>query len=338
MDLQKFIMQEQRVWDELEEMLDRLALIDGETTLKMDEIHKLHRLYERASADLSRISTYSVDRKILHRLESLVARAYGEIHEVRKKKAVSGTRRWLNITVPRTVRKYAVQLLFSAAIFFGGSISGALFVLVDNDAKEAIMPFDHLLGSPRERVEQEEKRVDNYMEARKGRMAAWYMRNNISVSFRVFALGITWGIGTVLLLFSNGIMLGAVASDYMAAGKTLFLSGWLLPHGATEITAVLLSGQAAFVLAGAVLGRKSKKAFAARLRDTLDDLTVLLGAVVILLIWSGIIEAFISQYHEPVLPYWFKISFGVIELAALAFYFSRAGHLDPDERRENARS
>ena len=51
----------------------------------------------------------------------------------------------------------------------------------------------------------------------------------------------------------------------------------------------------------------------------------LCAGAALLLIWAGLIEAFISQYHQPVLPYSWKISFGLIELISLSWFFARAG-------------
>ena len=56
------------------------------------------------------------------------------------------------------------------------------------------------------------------------------MTHNIKVSIFTLALGMTWGIGTLIMLFYNGVILGAVALDYVLAGETTFLLGWLLPH------------------------------------------------------------------------------------------------------------
>ncbi len=44
-----------------------------------------------------------------------------------------------------------------------------------------------------------------------------------------------------------------------------------------------------------------------------------------MLVWAGAVEAFISQYHQPVLPYALKIGFGVCELAALTAFLALAG-------------
>ena len=44
-----------------------------------------------------------------------------------------------------------------------------------------------------------------------------------------------------------------------------------------------------------------------------------------MLVWAGFIEAFLSQYHEPVIPYSLKIGFGVVELILLILFLSKSG-------------
>ncbi len=41
--------------------------------------------------------------------------------------------------------------------------------------------------------------------------------------------------------------------------------------------------------------------------------------------YAGIIESFLSQYHEPVVPYSAKIAFGLVELAGLVLFLTFAG-------------
>ena len=45
----------------------------------------------------------------------------------------------------------------------------------------------------------------------------------------------------------------------------------------------------------------------------------------LMLIWAGFVEAFLSQHHEPAIPYVVKIAFGSIELALLILFLARAG-------------
>ena len=139
----------------------------------------------------------------------------------------------------------------------------------------------------------------------------------------------TWGVGTIILLFTNGVMLGAVALDYMLAGETRFLLGWLLPHGVIEIPAILLAGQAGLVLASALIGWGEAISLNMRLRRISGDLVTLISGVAIMLVWAGLIEAFFSQYHEPVIPYEVKIGFGMVELALLSLFLWKSGTGSP---------
>ena len=127
------------------------------------------------------------------------------------------------------------------------------------------------------------------------------------------------------MLFYNGVILGAVTMDYVFAGQTKFLIGWLLPHGSFEIPAILIAGQAGLILGGALIGWGKRTSLRTRLRNVSRDLVTLIFGVGILLVWAGFVEAFLSQYHEPIIPYWAKISFGAIELCLLTLFLARSG-------------
>jgi hypothetical protein len=51
----------------------------------------------------------------------------------------------------------------------------------------------------------------------------------------------------------------------------------------------------------------------------------LIFGVGVMLVWAGFIEAFLSQYHEPVIPYDVKIAFGCVELIFLCVFLSKSG-------------
>ena len=71
--------------------------------------------------------------------------------------------------------------------------------------------------------------------------------------------------------------MGAVVLDYILAGETAFLAGWLLPHGVVEIPAILLAGQAGLILAGALIGWGTSVRLKVRLRKISNDLVTLIG-------------------------------------------------------------
>src|SRR5881296_1344869 len=92
-----------------------------------------------------------------------------------------------------------------------------------------------------------------------------------------------------------------------------------------SIPAILLGGQAGFILAGALIGWGSEVPRATRLHSITADLFTIVTGAACLLVWAGIVEAFVSQYHRPMLPYDLKIAFGVCELMALATFLGWAG-------------
>ena len=332
-DLPRFLASERPVWAELEESLAKLESDPGRR-LDLDAARRFHYLYQRAAADLARVQTFAAEPETRRYLEALVLRAYGEIHETRQRSESFRPWHWLVRTFPRTFRRHLPAFGLSVAVTVAGCLFGGIAVGVDPDSKDVLMPFSQLLESPARRVAREESATSDRLAGRKATFSAFLMQNNIRVSILTLAFGMTWGLGTLLVLFTNGVTLGAVAADYMLAGQTRFLLGWLLPHGVIEIPAVLLAGQAGFVLARALLGRGDRLPLGARLRRVGPDVATLIAGIALMLVWAGLVEAFLSQYHEPVLPYAFKIAFGLVELLLLSWFLARAGLVDEDAASE----
>ena len=324
LDIARFTAAERPYWQELDQLLRRLDNNPG-LRLSLVETERFHYLYQRCSADLSRLSTFSADPQLREYLESLVALAYAEIHETRERRGVGSFKKWFTKTFPQTFRRRMRAFQLSLAITIVGTAFGAGALHYDPDSKRVMMPFSHLMGSPAERVAREEKQQGAQMSGRKTSFASQLMTHNIQVALFAFGLGITWGLGTMVELFYNGVILGAVGADYIQAGQTKFLFGWLLPHGAIEIPAILLAGQAGFVLASALIGWGDPTPRRERIGAISGDLLTITGGAAVLLVWAGIVESFFSQYHEPVLPYAVKIAFGSVELFALFFFLNRAG-------------
>ncbi len=331
-DLPKFLNQEQSSWKRLEATLDTLER-QPDRRMTLLELTDFHELYQRASADLMKIATFSSEPELRAYLESLVARAYGEIHETRRRGGRLRPLHWFTQTFPRTFRRHIGAFWLSVALTIAGVVFGATALRFDPGAKDVIVPFQALKESPSERVHREESAAPDRLAGQKSTFAAELMTHNTQVALFTMALGLTWGIGTAVSLFYNGIILGAVGFDYIQAGQTRFLMGWLLPHGAVEIPSILLAGQAGLLLAGALIGWGSRETRRQRLRRISGSVVTLCGGAGVLLIWAGCVEAFLSQYHEPVIPYSLKIVFGVTELIALSLFLSRSGSGVEDDAR-----
>ena len=317
-DLERFIARERSCWDELESMTALIEQSPG-WSLDLKNTQRLHYLYERAAAALARINTFSSDPDVTRYLEALVARAYGIIHSLDRKRTRFSPLRWFFGPFPRTFRKHFGAFVLACAVTLAGTACGGAIFVIDPDSKEALIPamFSHTYQSPSERVAEEEANQNDRMAGHKNTFASLLMANNIRVSMIAVALGFTFGIGTITLLFYNGVILGVIVVDYIADGQGVFLTGWLLPHGSIEIPAILLASQAGFLVASAMLGTGTRDCLKVRMRQAVPSVVTLIFGAAVLLVWAGIIESFFSQYHAPVLPYSLKIAFGILQLALL---------------------
>jgi uncharacterized membrane protein SpoIIM required for sporulation len=273
---------------------------------------------------LAKVAPLAAEAELRKYLEWLVSRAYAEIHEVRERRKFRPWR-WFTIEFPQTFRRHARAFYLAVALTLMGSAFGTLALRIDADAKSVIMPFEGLQISPAERVRREQESKGKQLAGHKGQFSAELMTHNTQVTFFTIALGMTFGFGTLAALFYNGVILGAVAYDYVHGGQSVFLLGWLLPHGVIEIPAILVGGQTGFVIAYALIGWGSRVSRTERLRAISGDVVTLAGGAALMLVWAGIVEAFLSQYHEPVIPYGLKIAFGMVEAVLLTLFLTRAG-------------
>jgi uncharacterized membrane protein SpoIIM required for sporulation len=330
LDLRKFIERERPIWDELDKLLRKMEN-DPAAKLTLADAERAHYLYERTSSALVRIATFAAEPSLITFLQALVARAYSELNDNRARSRRFHPRTWFFTTFPRTFRQYQRYFWFALLLTVAGALFGGSAITFDTRAKPLLLgEFPHLIGNPEDRVHEEEHSTSSRLEGEHTTFSAYLMTHNARVALASLALGMTWAIGTIILVFYNGVILGAVVVDYVRAGQSVFLAGWLLPHGVIEIPAILIASQAGLLLGQALIGWGSDQTVGQRLRQISNPLVTLICGACLLLIWAGIIESFLSQYHAPVLPYSLKISFGVFELALLVFYLGFFGRKSSD--------
>ena len=323
-DLQRFLEVEQPCWRELEERLQRLERTEPETISLLD-LQRLHYLYERTSADLVRLRTYAAEPEVREYLENLVARAYAEIHASRGRSRVWRFWPWLTQTFPQTFRRQWGAFRLAVLITLAGVVLGGMATWWDPQSRLVTMPFGHDQWRPSERVAREEAGEAATPAGQHLTFSSYLIANNSKVALLTLALGMTYGLGTVVLLFYNGVTLVAIIMDYWMDGQTTFLVAWLLPHGSVEIPAILIAGQAGLVLAGALIGRGRRERLGQRVRAVGPQVLTLAGGVLLMLVWAGVVESFFSQYHRPHLPYGLKMAFGAVQMALLVLFLARGG-------------
>ncbi len=327
LDLDQFIRREQPFWQELERSLNRLA--EGEKMSEVVAVRRFYYLYERASSDLAKVQTFAAEPELRRYLEHLVGQAYARLHQRREDRVRLRPLTWLASTFPATFRRHLAAFWLALGFSLLGAATGVFVLAKDPDNKWMLVPpqFGHLNQTPSQRVLDEElNAAERHREigAAAPVFSSQLMTHNIKVALTTFAVGILWGVFSAVLLFYNGVILGFVGYDYIADGQGTFLAAWLLPHGVPELTAIFIGGQAGLVLARAVIGWGTGLRLRQRLRLVRDDLATLIGGLGVMLVWAGVIEAFLSQYHGPALYSW-KIGFGVLELTLLVAFLTFCG-------------
>lgn len=327
LDLDQFIIRERPYWDELQGLM-RLRDNQPGRAAPLDEARRFLYLYQRASADLVKLKTFAGDVEVRNWLENLVARAYSHLHERRAERVPFQPWRWLTRTFPRTFRRHWQAFALSTAIFWLGGALGAVIMAWNPELKTQFIPaqFSHTHESPSKRVEREEKQEFDAFEGRQT-FSSYLWVNNTRVTLLTMVCGITYGVLTVLLLFSNGLLIGIIGYDYIADGQGVFLTAWLLPHGSWELPAIFIGGQAGLVIARAMFGWGTNLRLRQRLARIRDDLLTLVGGAALMLIWAGLVESFLSQYHGPQIYPW-KIAFGLVQVAVLAGFLGFCGRRD----------
>ncbi len=124
------------------------------------------------------------------------------------------------------------------------------------------------------------------------------LTNNISVTFMTFAGGLLAGLGTLYLLFFNGLQIGVIGTSCARAHMALDLWSFVAAHGALELPSIVIAGGAGLRLAAGLL-------FPGMLRhkDALalagSEAIRLLAGTIPLLVIAGVLEAFLSPTGAP---------------------------------------
>jgi len=314
-------------WKRLAQLLARVET-HGYRALRLSEAHELGRLYRSACADLLVARAELMDANLADYLDSLVARAYSLVYAERPQ---SLRRAWHFVwhEFPALVRSEWRLVALSAALILLGAALGAFVVASDDKALAVVIPDMHLDQTPGERVEGEHI-TGAHDAGHSAVFSSFLFTHNIQVTFLVFALGITFGIGTAGALFWNGIPLGALAAQYHRSGEALFFWAWILPHGVVELSVVMIAGAAGFVLARGLWFSGAWSRQAALAREAKTAVRLVLGGMPMLVV-AGLVEGTLSQMHAPLVPYWVKLTFAAGLFLAMLAYLQRERRVYPLE-------
>lgn len=314
-----------RDWERLRFLINR-AQGTGLASLDEQELWELPSLYRKAISDLSLLRTTGASPQLLQELNSLCNRAHGVIYQGAPQRRGAGIGAYIAGELPRAVRRRKWFVIAAGAVMlFFAALAWLQCLLQPELARSVLSP--QMLSAYETQLRSARAQQDLALAAQiplesRNQAALMITFNNIRVGVVSFVLGLAGGLPSLIILGTNGYMLGAIAYLYfytppgIDVNLPLYFIAGVAPHGAIELPAICLAGAAGMLIGFAWLfpGQRTR---GEALRDAVRDAGRMVLACCLTLLVAGAIEGFITPLNPPAgvsqdLWYWFKIATGAV--------------------------
>lgn len=289
MDVDTFIQKYRPDWEALDRAVARgfVSLTRGSG----DQVDHAIRLYLRVSGHLAEARTRLGDPTLVEYLNKLVRRAHGAIYggrsgSVRAALGILGSRYRL------AIRDSIPFILISGGLFVIVVAGMTLWVAGSDQARLGLLP-----PGAEEAIQRFGGQAADFGVG-PGTLSTAILLNNIQVSILGFALGITFGIGTLWLVAYNAAIIGVLAGGFEAAGKGGPFWALILPHGLLEVTAIAIACGAGLRMGWALVAPGDLTRPRSLAEAAAGSVMVLLG-VAPAFVLAGLIEGYVTGSELP---------------------------------------
>ena len=265
--------------------------------------------------DLGYSKTFYPHSKVTQYLNGLASKIYLGIYKNKREESSRILKFW-KTELPLTVRKYHRELLYSFLLFTVFAVMAAFSSAQDQSFVRGVLGDNYV-----EMTEDNITRGDPfgvYKDKNKFEMFFTIALNNVKVSFMVFVGGFLLSIGTVWMLFENGMMLGSFQTFFFLKdlGWQSVLVVWV--HGSLEISAIIISGGAGLIVGNSILFPGTHKRLQSLKRGAKDGLKLMIGLVPVFIV-AAFIEGYITRYST--MPKAVSISILIASFTFIIWYF-----------------
>jgi uncharacterized membrane protein SpoIIM required for sporulation len=312
MKQQFFEQQHREVWQQIEDSLENPSRGDNSKILAE------HYMLLCQHLALAKERLY--DAALVERLNNLVLGVYRELYRYRAETRLNFYA-FFKRDFPLAIYRHRYFILVSFLVMVLPGLIAGTWTYIDEDAVYSMLEASQVRGVER-MYDPEARKLGREREADTDIfMFGFYIKNNISVAFRCFAGGMVLGIGTLLVLFFNGMFMGSIAGHLTRLDYVDTFYPFVVGHGSFELTAIVFSGAAGLGLGYAILhpGQSSRLD---SLRQAGRDVVPMLYGIVLMLIIAAFLEAFWSSSTSLTIAV--KYSVGAV-LWALVLLYSFSG-------------
>jgi uncharacterized RDD family membrane protein YckC/uncharacterized membrane protein SpoIIM required for sporulation len=288
----RFIALKRERWEEFHRLAERAARA-GLDSFTSRELPDFAARYREVAADLARARTYAADPGTLAHLERLVAAGHNALYREERN---TWKRIWevLAWECPAAVIEARGYVLIAFLTFAAPASAGFALLRERPELAAELLP-DVMLRRAAAGTERKAAGRTYFDVSTQDRplVASGIITNNVRVAIICFAGGIFLGVGALVLLGMNGLIIGASAGHFANLGLLEYLLEFIVGHGLLELFAIWVAGAAGFLLGRSIVapGDLSRT----------DALVVngrvairMVGATAVLLVVAGMIEGFVS--------------------------------------------
>lgn len=288
-------------WEEFESLIATNAKKDPD---------QLADLFIQLTDDLSYAKTHYPKSDITVYLNNLATKVHQSIYRNKKESKNRFVSFW-KYELPEIFYEHRRQF-FYAFLIFGLSVVVGAFSAANEDSFVRLILGDAYINMTLENIDSGEP-MGVYGSMAQIDMFFAITFNNIRVSFLVFAAGIVLSIGSGILLFKNGIMLGSFQYFFFTKGLLLqsVLTIWI--HGTIEIASIIIAGGAGILVGNSFLFPGTYSRLESLKMGASKGMKVIVGLIPFFIL-AGFLESYVTRLFG--MP---DILKALIILASLAF-------------------
>ncbi len=276
---------------------------------------ELAELFVQITDDLAYSRSQYPESKTTTYLNHLASNVYQRIYK-NKKESKNRIQNFYQTELPLLFRTVHKELLYSFLIFALAVLIGVVSARYDENFVRLILGDNYVNMTIKNIKDGDPMAV--YKGMGEFMMFVMITFNNVFVSFKVFAFGLLFSVGTVYILFMNGIMLGSFQYFFFKYGLLLESASTIWIHGTLEISAIVIAGAAGLKMGNSILFPQTYSRLASFVDGAYKGMKIIFGLVPVFIV-AGFLESFVTRYTG--MPIILKLLIIVASLGFIIYYF-----------------
>ncbi|MCL6266460.1 stage II sporulation protein M [Flagellimonas myxillae] len=301
-----FVKQNKDKWIAFENVLN------NQGQLKPD---KLSDLYIEITDHLSYAKTFYPKSNTELYLNALASQAHQKIYKTKRESKNRIVEFW-KTEFPSMFHQHHRELLISFLVFVFFALVGAFSSANEGDFVRSILG-DGYVNMTLDNIEKGDP-MAVYKEQGEFNMFLGITINNIKVAVYAFAFGIFLGIGTLMIMLQNGIMVGSFQYFFYEKGLLWESARTIWIHGTIEISVIIIAGCAGLVMGNGMLFPGTYTRLESFKRGVKNGLKIMVSTVPFFII-AGFLEGYVTRHTE--MPDWLALVIIGSSLFLIIYYY-----------------